>query len=103
MRLSNLPTRTRACRWANAAPRSVTSDDQCPAPKRAVSAPAAAFWRAAMTATSSRVASRNRSLGRDALRTSEPAPDALPVEPIRVAELRLEIALFGQNDRVVQE
>jgi hypothetical protein len=33
--------------------------DQCPTPNRAVSAPAAAFWIAAIVGTSSSVASRN--------------------------------------------
>src|ERR1043166_7374254 len=60
-RFPDLPRRTRAWRWARAAPRSVTKDDQWPSPNCAVRAPAAAFCRAAMTATSSRVASRNRS------------------------------------------
>ena len=41
------------------APRSVTAVDHGPGPKRAVSAPAAAFCRAAMAGTSSGVASRN--------------------------------------------
>src|SRR5438105_12586982 len=59
MRFPDLPTRTRECRRDSSAPRFVTSDDQCPAPKRAVSASAAAFWSAAMMATSASVASRN--------------------------------------------
>ena len=58
IRLPDLPTRTRACRDDNSTPRSDTSDDQCPSPNFAVSAPAAAFWSPAIVAQSSAVASR---------------------------------------------
>ena len=59
IRFPSLPTRTWACRWAKATLRSLTRDDKGPGPKRAVSARAAAFCRAAMAGTSFSVASRN--------------------------------------------
>ena len=66
------------------APRSVTRDDQWPSPQRFVRAPAAAFWSPAITATSSRVASRNFSCTRvypwraDSARQIHPARNAIP-------------------------
>src|SRR5687768_15092189 len=59
MRLPEIPTRIRACRSDSSTPRSVTSVDQCPSPNRAVSAPAAAFCKPAITGTSVNVAFRN--------------------------------------------
>src|SRR5687768_3515454 len=55
------PSRTRAWRSDSSMLRSVTSDDQCPAPNRAVSASAAAFCKPAIAATSSTAASRKLS------------------------------------------
>src|SRR4051794_33039073 len=78
MRLPSLPTRTHAWRCASAAPRSVTSEDHGPGPKRAVSAPAAELCRPAMAATSLSVASRNLNAT-----ASLPHPHLYPRRPRR--------------------